>query len=782
MGRRLLGYGAVLVLAAAWLTACDGFALTTPLPTAEVSPTSPCPSAGEITKSLATPQPGNVLLELAWEGGLTRPERAFDFGRVPEFTLLPDGSVYYIDPAEWDDAQVMVAHLTQAEVDALAQRVLDLGFERLESYTDACQPQADGTCLCVADAGASVLRVRLPGGELRQISNYATFANDPDALTAIRALLEGYRHPQAGPYLPDKAALFIRPVSPSSDLPLLDWPLQPEWLGGVATGNSCVTVLTGVDLQALLAVTQRNMGDFYFRVAGADQTTSAYLVPWLPGADYTDLIASSGQACAPVELSTTLETLADTEWTLISLNGQNLVEGSCITLAFFPDNYMQGDAGCNTYGVDYKVNGREFLIPEIHRTEEECEVPVQILQQEAAYFDALESVTAYWATENCLAYQNAAGALVLAYDRKLPATVDPALQDTEWILTELHSRDLAEGSRITLNLAQEGFAGLAGCNNYGGEYEQADAGNWTAASVWLTAADCGQPAIMDQEQAFVAALGDAVGYRLADGRLELADASGEAILVFIRKEAFATQPSDLCGTVWRLVSFDGDPPIEGSTITLAFYDENVLGGHAGCRNYVATYDAAGDNLNLVYEVMFDADCSMEDDLLEQEGRFLDSFAPKADIWLGDGSLEIHGERGGLLIFEALPHEAALTLEGPTWSLQTLVEPNPLVEMPEPWLSPNGLLGGTAITLTIESGVARGSAGCNSYTAAVSRDGAALSFEGITLTQQACPDPQGIMEQETHYVDFLGAITGHHIYRDQLWLATGDGRALIFTAP
>jgi len=42
-------------------------------------------------------------------------------------------------------------------------------------------------------------------------------------------------------------------------------------------------------------VTGRNLGDFYIGDAG--QVTSVYLVPWLPGVDYTDLIASSGQAC-----------------------------------------------------------------------------------------------------------------------------------------------------------------------------------------------------------------------------------------------------------------------------------------------------------------------------------------------------------------------------------------------------------------------------------------------------------------------------------------------------
>ena len=299
----------LLILAVAVLAACGAAVGPTPsrggavLPSTPgpPTPTSPCPSLGATTISLSTPQPADVLLELAWEGGLTRPELAFAFGRVPEFSLLPDGSATYLDPAEWDKAQVMVARLTRAEAQALVQRVLDLGFERLESYTDSCRPQADGSCMCVMDSGESVLRLRLPGGELREIRNYADFADDPQALLAIRTLLHEYRHPQAVTYKPDKAALFLRPVSPSSDLAILDWPLHPAWLAGGAADTSCVRVLSGGDLQALLAVTGRNMGDFYFRAVGDEAVYNAYLVPWLPGVDYTEQVGGSGLACPPAE-------------------------------------------------------------------------------------------------------------------------------------------------------------------------------------------------------------------------------------------------------------------------------------------------------------------------------------------------------------------------------------------------------------------------------------------------------------------------------------------------
>jgi hypothetical protein len=131
-------------------------------------------------------------------------------------------------------------------------------------------------------------------------------------LEAIRTLLQDYRHPQAETYQPDKAALFIRLVSPPSDVPVWDWPLHPAWLTGGTPDYPCARTLSGNDLQALLAVTGRNMGDFYFRDADADQVYNVYLVPWLPGVDYTHLIASSGQACPPAEALTSELTITST--------------------------------------------------------------------------------------------------------------------------------------------------------------------------------------------------------------------------------------------------------------------------------------------------------------------------------------------------------------------------------------------------------------------------------------------------------------------------------------
>lgn len=258
-------------------------------------------AAFRLTASLsATPanpevdEPLEVLVQLDWEGGFTLLEHAVPFGRVPAFTLLADGRVLYMDesdPMSPGQEELLIVQLKPEEIEALVRKVLDLGFERLESYLDQCQQLDDGSSLCVADAGYSILRVRLPGGGLREIRNWGDFANDAEALLAIRRLLSDYRHPEAVPYVPDRATLFITPVPSADGWVVADWPLNPGWLTPPAPSvEKWAGVLAGEELAVLLAETGRSMGIYAFR--DGDRFYQVILVPWLPGTDYSDAVAA----------------------------------------------------------------------------------------------------------------------------------------------------------------------------------------------------------------------------------------------------------------------------------------------------------------------------------------------------------------------------------------------------------------------------------------------------------------------------------------------------------
>ena len=267
----------LLVLSVAAFVACSG-------------------SAGTVALELDTDQfdiPG-ILVQYDYEPTFSTPESFQPFGRVPPFTMLEDGTTIYVDDGQrYDERRVMEVRLSQQEADALVQQVLDLGFERLGNHAEQCEDLGDDSSVCLADASYTVLRVRLPSGEPRQVKIYANFGSDPEALETIRSLLSGYSHLDARPYVPAKAALFIRPIAEEMNAPVLDWELDTALLeAGDCKDQQWAWVVDGDALATLLANFPRNVGEFFFQHEG--QAYHVTLIPWLPSVDYTADVAAYG--------------------------------------------------------------------------------------------------------------------------------------------------------------------------------------------------------------------------------------------------------------------------------------------------------------------------------------------------------------------------------------------------------------------------------------------------------------------------------------------------------
>ena len=81
-----------------------------------------------------------------------------------------------------------------------------------------------------------------------------------------------------------------------------------------------------------------------------------------------------------------------------------------------------------------------------------------------------------------------------------------------------------------------------------------------------------------------------------------------------------------------------------------------------------------------------------------------------------------------------------------------------------------ILEGTSITANFENGEDNGSAGCNSYFGTYQIEGQNIAFGQIGMTEMFCMEPEGIMEQETF---FLNALSEAHRYE------IADGRLTIY---
>jgi heat shock protein HslJ len=107
------------------------------------------------------------------------------------------------------------------------------------------------------------------------------------------------------------------------------------------------------------------------------------------------------------------------------------------------------------------------------------------------------------------------------------------------------------------------------------------------------------------------------------------------------------------------------------------------------------------------------------------------------------------------------------LDGTAWTLTALDGSSPLE--------------GTQITLDFGEGQAHGSTGCNTYWATYAQDGVSLNIVGLAMTERACLDPPGAMEQEQRYLDLLRAAVRYRIAGNELSLMAAAGQTLAYIA-
>lgn len=107
----------------------------------------------------------------------------------------------------------------------------------------------------------------------------------------------------------------------------------------------------------------------------------------------------------------------------------------------------------------------------------------------------------------------------------------------------------------------------------------------------------------------------------------------------------------------------------------------------------------------------------------------------------------------------------LDVDGTAWLLNSLNGDAPIV--------------GSEITLSFEEGRLRGRSGCNSYSGDYTVDGEGAFRSGpFEVTEMACLDPAGVMDQE---VDFLQILQGASVIerQDDELTIQGGGNTLVF---
>jgi heat shock protein HslJ len=105
------------------------------------------------------------------------------------------------------------------------------------------------------------------------------------------------------------------------------------------------------------------------------------------------------------------------------------------------------------------------------------------------------------------------------------------------------------------------------------------------------------------------------------------------------------------------------------------------------------------------------------------------------------------------------------LEGTSWELTTYRGTRPIE--------------GTTITANFEDGQVRGSSGCNTYFGSYEVNGGTINMGQIAMTEMACLEPEGSMEQEMVYLEFLGEAKSFLLTAGGLQILGPEGKALTF---
>ncbi len=239
----------------------------------------------------------------------------------------------------------------------------------------------------------------------------------------------------------------------------------------------------------------------------------------------------------------------------------------------------------------------------------------------------------------------------------------------------------------------------------------------------------------------------------------LAGASGLAMTT----QVLAEPPLE--GTTWQLVRYDSDGSLTQANSTRQArlrFDNGNLSGNGGCNQLRGNYDLPERGISVKVGAMTMMACP---DGMDQEQAVVSALDRSDSYGIEEGRLTMATKDGTRLL--ELIELKPFPLIGPTWALgvynngkQALVS----------------ALRDTGITLQLaDDGKFSGSAGCNRYFGTFEQTGDGIAFGPVASTRRACPAPDGIMKQETRYLQALEAVSSYRIDIDKLELLKSDGK-------
>ncbi|HJS28208.1 MAG TPA: META domain-containing protein [Anaerolineales bacterium] len=218
----------------------------------------------------------------------------------------------------------------------------------------------------------------------------------------------------------------------------------------------------------------------------------------------------------------------------------------------------------------------------------------------------------------------------------------------------------------------------------------------------------------------------------------------------------------LTGRVWILTELNGRPPVQGTTISAEFREDNRVSGTAGCNNYNTSYTVDGSSLTFSDPAAATLMACAEPVMIQEQAYF-QALAATASFELRDDRMTwLDADGNSLAEFESQSQDLA----GTSWTVISYNTGQAAVV---------SLISGTEITADFaEDGQLGGSAGCNTYFASYETEGNSIRIGAPGSTRMFCAEPEGLMEQESQYLAALQTAATYRIEGSTMEMRTADG--------
>lgn len=221
-------------------------------------------------------------------------------------------------------------------------------------------------------------------------------------------------------------------------------------------------------------------------------------------------------------------------------------------------------------------------------------------------------------------------------------------------------------------------------------------------------------------------------------------------------------------TLWHLASYAN---ADGETVAARPFNQppslqfraGQASGNATCNRFFGSYRLTGDELALDSPIGSTL-MACPDEFATQERAVLTALEQVARYAIAEDELRLLDAKGNTLL--TYTRVAPAPLAGTLWQLSAYNNGRGGVI---------SLVAGSIITATFdENGGLTGFAGCNNYIAPYETTGETLDIGLGISTRKFCSQPEGVMDQESAYLQALQIAATYRIAGNELLLRTADG--------